>query len=63
MFSHKKIHYLIPISIAVAAFQVLIAVTALTINWMQLQEIKESKAQNFPIQQEIEVNNQLNKTD
>ena len=44
IFNSKKIHYLIPITLAIAAFQVIIAVTALTINWMQLQELKDNRA-------------------
>ena len=37
-------HYLIPISLAIASFQVIIAVSALTISWMQLQEIRNDRA-------------------
>ena len=59
MLISKKIHYLIPISLAIGAFQVVVAVVALTINWMQLQEIREAQmsTNNTTIQQELEVNN------
>ena len=43
LFNSKKYHYLIPLSLAMGAFQVLIAVIALTISWQQLQEVKKAK--------------------
>jgi len=49
-------HYLIPISLAIASFQVIIAVSALTISWMQLQEIRANQV-NSNIETGVDFNN------